>query len=1217
MPFPAIVASTGGNSGGNATTHAVNLPSGIAEGDLLVALIAFDGNPTVTFPSGWSILCNNVNGTIVRLLSAYRVADGSEGASINVTSSASEGSAHISYRVTGHQGGAPIFPRTVNTGTSAAPDAPKLTNSVAAEMLYIAFCANDANVAVTGYPSGYSDGVNHRWANANGVGVAAATKNVSSQADDPPEFEMGSSEDWIGCVVGVRPTGYDGRAGFEDYFDGSALNARWVPVTGVDGEVVVSGGVASFKVTPNASGWAYAYLSSPIDLSRSQAVAVNLSKRGVGFAETVVSFVSGFQEPTGSMGGTPTLNALAMFRFLLGGASPSAIQVSYNNSANALQHWRASDNTWQSAGSTASNNRATEDSFYTAVLEIDGPGRRARLHVYGEDSATPGSYYSEQGNRLVELTDWVPLSATRSPNSCQCTLVIGRAATGTNTGAGVTGWIDFADVKLCDGELAHGWSNAKDGVGQSYSILKVYSYANSSGYWDMFLHEDRTGKAIAATGTGPKDAWGYYDNQLATHYVYYNSEPGSGGICVAYGSSPTGTLTKLVGNPVVGQTASSTTINVFVTRDPDKPSGERYQMLWTNFINATTVYELWHSYAPHPTGPWSAGTFVIGAGASGDFDSHGYTRPRALRDELGNWLVYVSAKAHLEAGSPFRISYLTGTELSGLVRTGVILVDKNVGPSANLTAGLSGTLVSVDDSSGFEVDAPVIVSQGGGSTSFSWSRVKSVPSSSQIELYNRLDGFTTVNPAKIAQLNHCNRIEIACVHQPSGFHGKTVMYVTPFGQFGDISGYDTSENTGVLVADAPTGPFAWAWTSNPPLPLADAEVSGRTSNENLALLSVSLPSLRVQQESFSFSDSLERIYSTVRSLAEDFSSSFVDAVNAVVSGGGAGSFARTLVEDFSGSFADLVARVAGYGRTDQEVFSFSDDAQRAYSGSRDAQESLGFSDALDRLAGYARTVSEAASFSDALDRLVAYSRTVQEALSFSDAASRALSASRSVQESFSFSDSVDRIAGYLRTLSEGFSFADAVNYSLGGATNFARTLVEDFSSGFADAVARVAGYLRTGQEALSFSETVSRIVGYSRVNQEAVPLSETVARGAGYGREAQEALSLSETVGRVAGYGREAQEALSLAEAVAKVAGYSRSAAENLAFSESVTRLAAYARAVPETFSFSDAVSYLSNVATAIARVAVSLFASFLSSSNGAAQVAVRKPRATIVVRTS
>jgi len=85
----------------NQTTHTVNLPSGIASGDLLLLWFNKDGTTgTITTPSGWSIAVSTITATDQSILFS-KTASGSEGTTVSVTTSISESSTCIAYRISG------------------------------------------------------------------------------------------------------------------------------------------------------------------------------------------------------------------------------------------------------------------------------------------------------------------------------------------------------------------------------------------------------------------------------------------------------------------------------------------------------------------------------------------------------------------------------------------------------------------------------------------------------------------------------------------------------------------------------------------------------------------------------------------------------------------------------------------------------------------------------------------------------------------------------------------------------------------------------------------------------------------------------------------------------------------------------------------------------------------------------------------------------------
>src|SRR5690348_9168978 len=85
--FP-VVAATNSSSNDTATTTAtVNLPASIAANDLLIFCIGFGSTSiTVTTPTNWTQIFDDVVATRGQSTGCYyKVASGSEGASVNVT----------------------------------------------------------------------------------------------------------------------------------------------------------------------------------------------------------------------------------------------------------------------------------------------------------------------------------------------------------------------------------------------------------------------------------------------------------------------------------------------------------------------------------------------------------------------------------------------------------------------------------------------------------------------------------------------------------------------------------------------------------------------------------------------------------------------------------------------------------------------------------------------------------------------------------------------------------------------------------------------------------------------------------------------------------------------------------------------------------------------------------------------------------------------------
>jgi hypothetical protein len=215
MTFPTVVATNVGNSGVSTAAHAINMPASISVGDLLLVAFCNDDVDTVSITSGtdWAQLFSTSNASM-RLSVYWKIATGS-GDNLTLTTSGSEGTAHISYRITGHAAATDPECGTTATGSSTSPDPPSLNPSAwdAEDTLWIAVYGWDGHVANSAYPTSYDDNqLTERWANASGSGVAMATRELNASSDDPGVGTIGS-EEWAANTIAIRPAVTGGGGG--------------------------------------------------------------------------------------------------------------------------------------------------------------------------------------------------------------------------------------------------------------------------------------------------------------------------------------------------------------------------------------------------------------------------------------------------------------------------------------------------------------------------------------------------------------------------------------------------------------------------------------------------------------------------------------------------------------------------------------------------------------------------------------------------------------------------------------------------------------------------------------------------------------------------------------------------------------------------------------------------------------------------------------------
>lgn len=205
--YPLVRDITTGFDGSSTTSHAVSLPSGIGAGEGLLLLFGCreDGN---TVPAGWTELYDFNAGTAGQLC-AWREADGTEGASITVTSSASRRNSWQVWRFSRGNFIAGVTPEvgTPASGTSSTPDSPSLTPSWGAQnTFWIAAVTAKAEVpatTVSSWPSNYNDNQT-TIAQDNVECISAASRTLNASSEDPGSFTMSASKSWVANIIALR-----------------------------------------------------------------------------------------------------------------------------------------------------------------------------------------------------------------------------------------------------------------------------------------------------------------------------------------------------------------------------------------------------------------------------------------------------------------------------------------------------------------------------------------------------------------------------------------------------------------------------------------------------------------------------------------------------------------------------------------------------------------------------------------------------------------------------------------------------------------------------------------------------------------------------------------------------------------------------------------------------------------------------------------------------
>lgn len=202
----------------NVDEHIVNLSGNRSVGDLLVILSSFNDTITETTPAGWTRLAfgndgRNMFGTVYG-----RIVDGTEAATLTISSVNVTQSASICFRIAANEWIgtlAGVFVSTINGGSTVNAALNSVaTDAGAAELTrFVALCAaRQGDTTISSYPTDYTDNQTY---NTNGTGsggaiAAIASREFSATSDDPDEFTLGSGTSFVTWTLAIRPAQVNG-----------------------------------------------------------------------------------------------------------------------------------------------------------------------------------------------------------------------------------------------------------------------------------------------------------------------------------------------------------------------------------------------------------------------------------------------------------------------------------------------------------------------------------------------------------------------------------------------------------------------------------------------------------------------------------------------------------------------------------------------------------------------------------------------------------------------------------------------------------------------------------------------------------------------------------------------------------------------------------------------------------------------------------------------
>lgn len=215
MAFPTIAGTVATNGTAAATNKVCNIGSPSAQ-QLVILCLRSNGADTHSTPAGWTALVlNNASDASNDVTSIfYKVAAGTEGATVTVNGTASLKFSAVAIRINAFTHDPTTAPSitAVGTGSSTTPDPPSLTPAGGAkDFLWIAVAAYEGEQTnPPTYPGSYTLGQVSADSGTAGVVTTNSRNNFACRqnniaTEDPGTYTISVSDDWSAWTIAVFP----------------------------------------------------------------------------------------------------------------------------------------------------------------------------------------------------------------------------------------------------------------------------------------------------------------------------------------------------------------------------------------------------------------------------------------------------------------------------------------------------------------------------------------------------------------------------------------------------------------------------------------------------------------------------------------------------------------------------------------------------------------------------------------------------------------------------------------------------------------------------------------------------------------------------------------------------------------------------------------------------------------------------------------------------
>lgn len=197
-----VVATKDSNTG-SSDAPTVNKPSGVASGDLLIAVLATDVRSVDALPTDWVEIDSNGAGGHVWAYAFYKVAGGSEPASYAWSLTLIDGWCLAIYRITGAEDPATNAIESANAslGSGDTFDCPSVTPSDA-ESLVMRIAGQDTDT-IDETPAGETQ---EHLLDAGDVSMGVSSFTHGASPTGIGTFGSDASDQWVGITFAMAPT---------------------------------------------------------------------------------------------------------------------------------------------------------------------------------------------------------------------------------------------------------------------------------------------------------------------------------------------------------------------------------------------------------------------------------------------------------------------------------------------------------------------------------------------------------------------------------------------------------------------------------------------------------------------------------------------------------------------------------------------------------------------------------------------------------------------------------------------------------------------------------------------------------------------------------------------------------------------------------------------------------------------------------------------------